>query len=45
MSINYQDKLSRLSTSLANMITCIHHVLISHLEITNVETETHASSL
>ena len=34
MSINYQDKFSRLSTSLADVITCINHVHSAHIEAT-----------
>ena len=45
MSINCQDKLSRLSTLLADVITCLHHVSTSHLEMTNVGTKTSTDSL
>ena len=33
MPINYQDKSSRLLTSLADVIACLHHVSTVHLEI------------
>ena len=45
MSINYQDKLSRLSTSLADVITCLHDVSTVHLEIIKHGSETSTASL
>ena len=45
MSINYQDKLSRLSTSLTDVITFFNHVSTAYLEIKNVVTETSPASL
>ena len=35
MSIDYEDALSRLSTSLTEVMTCIHHVSTAHVETTS----------